>query len=257
MYVDLEQNFIITYLYNDSVYVEQKRGEYWLKKIADINRSIDYKLQFGLTNREAKITPEQIGRYISDVDLSTRMNPNDPLAYFFTGILNAMIRNYKSALDAYDKAIERDPGFALAYFNRANTKLEMAEELDQAETPMGGITFGTTFQPGRQQPKEPLPAYRDVIADYDKVIELNPDLSFAWFNRANVKAKIADYTGALEDYNKAIELEGNLAQAYYNRALILIFMRNSGPACKDLSRAGELGLKNAYNLIKRYCSKPD
>ncbi len=254
VYVDLEQNFIVTYLYNDSLNVEQKRGEYWLKKIDDIGKKVDYKLSFGLTNKETKLTPEQIALYLKNIDLSTKLNPSDPLAYFFMGILNGMIKNYQSALDAYNKALELDPGFSLAYFNRANTRLEMLEELKEQEPLPVAISFGNNMQQPRITEKTPLPEYQEVINDYNKVIELNPDFSFAWFNRANIKARIADYESALQDYSIAIQLEPNLAQAYYNRALILIYQHNNQPACQDLSRAGELGIANAYNLIKRYCS---
>jgi hypothetical protein len=44
-----------------------------------------------------------------------------------------------------------------------------------------------------------------------------------------------------------------MAEAYYNRGLILIFTKRTQEACPDLSKAGELGISTAYNVIKRYC----
>jgi hypothetical protein len=44
-----------------------------------------------------------------------------------------------------------------------------------------------------------------------------------------------------------------MAEAYYNRALTLLYVKENNLACKDLSKAGELGIKEAYNVIKRYC----
>jgi tetratricopeptide (TPR) repeat protein len=173
---------------------------------------VDYKLNFGLTNKETKLTPEQIAEYLKDVDLSKKLNPSDPLAYFITGILNGLIKNYQSALDAYNKAIQLDPGFALAYFNRANTRLQMIEDLKEQESLPVVISFGNNLQQPYFSTKTPLPDYKDVIDDYNKVITLNPDFRFAWFYRANIKAKLADYEGAVQDYSKAIELEPNLAQ---------------------------------------------
>jgi tetratricopeptide (TPR) repeat protein len=132
----------------------------------------------------------------------------------------------------------------------------MVQQLQSNESSLGNISIGNSTQLVKSTPDPDIPDYKDVLGDYDKALKLNPDLSFAWFNRGNVKAKMADYDGALSDYNKAIDLEDKLAQAYYNRALIRVYLKQTELACQDFSKAGELGLKNAYNLIKRYCRKP-
>ncbi len=53
----------------------------------------------------------------------------------------------------------------------------------------------------------------------------------------------------------AIKLQPDLGEAYYNRALTLLYLNENKLACKDLSKAGELGITEAYNVIKRYCTK--
>jgi hypothetical protein len=53
----------------------------------------------------------------------------------------------------------------------------------------------------------------------------------------------------------AIKIEPDMAEAYYNRALTLLYLKEEKLACKDLSKAGELGVKEAYSVIKRYCNK--
>ncbi|HAQ65532.1 MAG TPA: hypothetical protein DCR43_06740 [Bacteroidales bacterium] len=258
VYVDLERNFFITYLYNDSVYVKQKRGAYWVSAMTEFNRQNAYRLNFGLTNRENTLTAEEVSKYIGSVDSSSRMNPTDPLAYFFIGVLNGMIQNYNSAITAYDKAIDLDPGFAFAYLNRANTRLQVIEETTGENDYINTISIGNSTpvkaQAGNDDQSQ---AYIRVLEDYNKVIQMNPELSFAWFNRANVKTRQGKYQDALVDYNRAIDLNDKLAEAHFNRALILIFLKQNDVACRDLSRAGELGLVNAYNLIKRYCNRSE
>jgi hypothetical protein len=61
-----------------------------------------------------------------------------------------------------------------------------------------------------------------------------------------------DYARAIDDYTMAITLDANLAEAYYNRGLARIYSNNKSAGVADLSKAGELGLYNAYHLIKRY-----
>ena len=42
-----------------------------------------------------------------------------------------------------------------------------------------------------------------------------------------------------------------MAEAYYNRGLLYYSQGDKKSAAKDLSKAGELGLYDAYSVIKR------
>ncbi len=63
---------------------------------------------------------------------------------------------------------------------------------------------------------------------------------------------LKDYRAALADYDKAIELNPDFAEAYFNRGLTHIFLGNNKQGISDLSKAGELGIVSAYNIIKRF-----
>ena len=62
---------------------------------------------------------------------------------------------------------------------------------------------------------------------------------------------------AFADYSKAIELNPWFAEAYYNRGLIQIFMKDTRKGCLDISKAGELGIDGAYEVLRRYASKQE
>ena len=65
---------------------------------------------------------------------------------------------------------------------------------------------------------------------------------------------MGEYKSAIEDLNRAIELEPEFAEAYFNRGLTKIFLDDVEGGAMDLSKAGELGILGAYNIIKRYCN---
>jgi len=46
-----------------------------------------------------------------------------------------------------------------------------------------------------------------------------------------------------------------MPQAYYNRGLTLIYLQDNEKGCLDMSKAGELGMQEAYPVIKKYCTK--
>ncbi len=88
-----------------------------------------------------------------------------------------------------------------------------------------------------------------AIADYDRAIELKPDLAEAYNNRGNAYWNKGEVDRAIADYDRAIELKPDYAEAYYNRG---IAYRNKGEvdrAIADYDRAIELkpDYAEAYN----------
>jgi tetratricopeptide (TPR) repeat protein len=67
-----------------------------------------------------------------------------------------------------------------------------------------------------------------------------------------VSAKLSDFKSAIVDYTKAVEIDSRFAEAYFNRGLARIYTGNGEEGIADLSKAGELGVFQAYNLIKRF-----
>ena len=96
--------------------------------------------------------------------------------------------------------------------------------------------------------------YDLIKSDLDMVIELAPDFVYAYFNRGTLQISLGNYRAALADYDFVIEMRPEFAEAYYNRGLTHIFLGNNKQGISDLSKAGELGEVEAYNVIKRFSS---
>jgi tetratricopeptide (TPR) repeat protein len=94
--------------------------------------------------------------------------------------------------------------------------------------------------------------YDEAIEDINKAIKLYPDFAEAYYNRANLMAISGKLPEAYDDYTRAIELEPNMGEAYYNRGLVQIFMKDTRKGCMDLSKAGELGILSAYDILKQF-----
>lgn len=90
-----------------------------------------------------------------------------------------------------------------------------------------------------------------ALHDISKAISLSPQNAFLYYNRANMRAARKQYAEAIDDYTEAIRLEPSLAEAYYNRALTYIIANKKNEGIADMSKAGELGLYDAYSVIKK------
>ena len=90
-----------------------------------------------------------------------------------------------------------------------------------------------------------------IMRDYDKTLEYAPNFAYAWFNRANVLCVQKDFQSAIRNYTNAIDSDPDMAEAYFNRGLTYIYIGDTERGITDLSKAGELGIYQAYNHLKR------
>ena len=94
-----------------------------------------------------------------------------------------------------------------------------------------------------------------MLEGYRKCLEIDPDFVFALFNTGNVYAKNGEIEKAIAAYTQVIRKDKDIAEAYFNRGLLYIYTGQKALANADLSKAGELGVISAYNIIKRYCKE--
>ena len=66
-----------------------------------------------------------------------------------------------------------------------------------------------------------LGQYARAIADYDRVIELKPELAVAYIGRGGSYAGLGQHERAIKDYDRAIEIDPENVDAHNNRALAI------------------------------------
>lgn len=151
-------------------------------------------------------------------------------------VANSVVQNYADAINDLTAYIQTDSTSSLAYWQRAVCQARMNEYEASRGTNVRMKTVG-------------------VIADLEKAAELNSNNAYLYFDLGNVYASTKDYVLAIENYDKAVQLDPKLAEAYYNRGIANINLGKTDLGIRDLSKAGELGLYEAYSAIKKYSKK--
>lgn len=189
---------------------------------------------FDLANRLIdSLTPQADRPETPAMDLLTRAT-----AY-------AMVRNYPAALTDLDRALERNPRYPLALMARGTIRtLHASAEMqgqfdsnDASETAMrrrGGAMM-----------------MADAVRDFEDAIAISPRMAYAWYGKGCALYSVGDTNGAEESFSHAIALDADLGQAWFNRGLCRLASGRRKEAFSDLSKAGELGILPAYNLLKR------
>ena len=174
---------------------------------------------------------------------------------FEYAVSQALVKQYTAAVNTLAAAIEENPTNPFLYLNRSTTQAEMIDFISSIDNSYQRITIDTDPANRLKNNSTRTYNYDEAIADLNKAIKLYPDFSFAYYNRANLHAISGQLPEAYEDYTRAIELNPYFAEAYYNRGLIQIYMKDTRKGCLDISKAGELGIEEAYEVLKTYTNQ--
>lgn len=160
-------------------------------------------------------------------------------AFFARALEFALVQDYSSAIDDCTSALQltndRDMT-AVITFCRANWRYKLL----QYRRATGELSEQSNMD------------FNIMLRDYDQVIRLLPDFAFAYFNKANILCMQKEWDTAVEHYTAAIRIDTDFSEAYFNRGLTYIYTGRTDEGLEDLSKAGEAGIYQAYNLITRF-----
>jgi tetratricopeptide (TPR) repeat protein len=148
------------------------------------------------------------------------MNP-DALALYRSGAALDGIGRVDGALQKYSEAIRVDPKLALAYYGR-------------------GLLLTTRKR-----------AYVRAVADFDRVLTLEPNNIAALIQRGDAYSQLGDVGHALADLNRAIQLDPEYAKAFVVRGLIQYRRGDKRLALADFQRALRVDPNNTDALRNR------
>jgi len=219
-----EPNIVLSYYSQD---MNLRRTNYYHPLVDKLNKSEVLPATLKFTNQELTLTAEMVDFHFSEIARLTRLMDERPSAilYFARAMEFAIIKDYASAVDDCTKAlpyanIDIEP---IIVFCRATWRSRMAEADNEL-----------------------------ILMDYDHVLGLQPDFPFALYNKANILCAQREWKDAIRYYTQAIQMDNDFAEAYFNRGLTYVYIGENEKGLADLSKAGELGIYQAYNIMTRF-----
>jgi tetratricopeptide (TPR) repeat protein len=265
--VDLEPPFIATYYEKHSDFQQYTR---YNALVNELNKQNVLSRKLLITNHEMPLDSTQVAIHFASINEYSKLlseQPNNKLYYFARGLDYMLVQDFASAIEDFTQATQIDNKFALAYYNLAvaqTKRIKTQESVPGLYSTEPQSDLSISMQLGGKpvsQPSKILDTdaktlkskmeYDAILQNYNKVLELSPDFTYAYYNRAEVKAMRNDFRAAVLDYNEALKRDPEFAEAYYNRGICRLRVKDSERGLDDLRKAGELGIVNAYSIIKR------
>ena len=233
----------------DKNYQEEKEfKKYYYDFLEDINSLIPKGYKLVISTKSNNFTDEklqEIKQSINEIPIDKR-----GYIYFVKAIIEKELKNYNQAVENLDILLISNKNFAPAEICYANI-LHQKRDLDniisdcKINVEIDGIN-------SEYNTKDKEGYYTSIVDAYSKISDKNEIVNY---NLGNLYSELNQPYTAIFYYNKAIESNKDLSYAYFNRGLNNIKIKLNEKACLDFSRAGELGLTKAYNLIEKFCSK--
>ena len=219
-----EPQIVLSYYSQD---LSLRRTNYYHPLADRLNRSGQLPAEIRFTPQELALTAEMVDYHFAQITrLSQQIDETADATLFLARAMEfAIIKDYASAVDDCTKAlIIADKSLEpIICFCRATWRYRLIDADHEL-----------------------------MLRDYDQIIRIQPDFVFAYYNKANILCTKKEWQDAIAYYTRAIAMDKDFAEAYFNRGLTYIYIGENEKGLADLSKAGELGIYQAYNLIGRF-----
>lgn len=232
--------------------VPQLRNAYFYPSYDKFKNSVGRGYQLSLTNQASKPTGvDSLATYAAAVKPK-----HQAISQMVNAIVESAKNQFSKSISTYNKAIEDDPKNGFIYMDKASVEAEMIDFAKTVENSMQPSILDERG-PAKARQKVEITTYNydQAIEDLSKAAKLLPDFAYIHYNLGNIYTLANRMPDAIQSYSKAIEEYPYLADAYYNRGLVQIYLKDTNKGCLDISKAGELGIIDAYATLKKYCIK--
>ena len=191
-----------------------------------------------------ELTHDSLIKAVQDSNsLFTKNRKNLAEQNYLVGLQNLDQMRYKEAVDAFDRAIECNPDYMLAYANKAYTLTNMREY----EKALQSVNKVLEIDPDyawacgqRGKIYNDMKEYHKALIDLDKAIELDGKDKYAYANKSYALGEIGEYEKALHAINEVLEIDPDYAWAYNQRARLYIELKKYDNALRDLDKTIKL-----------------
>ena len=148
------------------------------------------------------------------------MQPDNPDALHFLGVLESQRGRREAGLSLIDRAVKVNPRNPSAFYNRAGILRDMArleEALESYDRALALKADHHAALNNRGAVLHDLKRYTEAVASFDRVIAVKPDHIDAHANRGTTFVMLERFEEALQSFDRALALGPAGAAAHFGR----------------------------------------
>ncbi|MBK7945394.1 MAG: tetratricopeptide repeat protein [Flavobacteriales bacterium] len=127
------------------------------------------------------------------------------------------------AREDYDRALELDPGYLEAQYDRAFVRKQLGD-------------------------------HAGAFIDAEMALKNAPNDADAWNMKGSLHLLYGEYAAAIECFDRALSINGMHTSAWFNRGMAKHMTYRPNQGCDDLRRSAELGNEKAREALSYFCA---
>lgn len=174
----------------------------------------------GVTAIQAK----QFGSAVELIDKALEVKPDYAEAWSNRGLALQALGQLQDAVDSFKQALAIRNDTAETWFNLGNALQQTGDHNSAIESYNTAISLRPKFIQAiinRGNVQKLLGRFHDAVTDYDRVIAIRPNYAEAWSNRGVALQRMGQIEQALESFGQAVAVRPEYAEAWYNRGRAL------------------------------------
>lgn len=240
--------------------LDNKRTEYYTAlgdayfSLGNVNESysaLHQALKLDENNFEACMKMGEIAFYSSNYELAMEnlnkvlaQDKDNKTALFMKGFIYMENNDTTNAVYYFRHLTELYPDYAPAYEQLGMLYINNSNKLG-----LEYLTTALSLDPGNVNILYGIAQfYQDAeeadIANeyYVKILEIDPNFKYAWFNRGRLELELyEDYNAAIDFFNKALEIDPQFPEAYHNKGVAYEMLGDKTNAEISYAKAKEFG----------------
>ena len=197
-----------------------------------------------------------LGAKVPSASVATGPKADD---FFIQGGEKYQKEDYQGAIAAYERAIQLNPNYALAYNSRGAARYKLGDKQgaidDYSRALRINPNLASTYS-NRAAARGELGDKEGTISDFNRALQINPNFADAYLNRGMFRfARLKDYQGAIADYSQALRINPNYANAYFLRGNARSDSEAYQAAIEDYQKAADLFQQQGDKRLYQYTLK--
>ncbi len=230
-------------------------NEQYQKSLGFYDKAIqnyEYNYEYFTNRGSCYVILKETTKAIDDFARAIELNPKNAYAYNNRGVLFLQIGDLRNALVDFQNAILLDSNYLEAKVNYDKTNI-MLTTIETSSDNTSSNQEKAKMLNDIGVKKAMNNQFESSILDFNNAIMFDSLNINAYKNRGNAFASLKKFNEAMNDYNKVLTFTPNDAGIYMNIGNIK-HQLNDKSACEYWHKAKSLGLKDAQQMIFKYCN---
>ena len=176
-------------------------------------------------------------------DKAIELNPTYEKAWYNKGFGLGELGRHEEAIECFDKAIKINPNYEKAWNNKGFGLGELGRHEEAIECFDKVVKINSNYEEAWNNKGfvlNKLGRHEEAIACLDKAIKINPNDGVAWNNKGLGLGGLERHEEAIACYDRAIELNPNYEKAWNNKGFVLGKLERYEKAIECYDKAIEL-----------------